>query len=268
MMQINPSQVRPKLKSLFSPAMPASLRCFAVLDGDITGNILTDDPDNPAWGVVRERAHGTVYLGGTIEAAVLTRIVARLRREGDVLIGAWLDDPWPEGLPPNPDYVGHVLEFTDRPNDGMGLEVFLKQIPEGCELCPMDRGLFEQSVWRDDTIRAFGSADRFLEKGVGVCLMRGDEILCQASAGPVAMGLRDMGAITPAPYRGRGYATMTCAHLIQTIEANGYQTYWNCAKQNLASAAVARKLGYRTKKEYKLMAWFKSNGESHKGVEE
>ena len=52
---------------------------------------------------------------------------------------------------------------------------------------------------------------------------------------------------------------VTCAHLIRDCEARGYQTYWNCARQNLASAAVARKLGYRTEKEYRLLAWFKRN---------
>jgi RimJ/RimL family protein N-acetyltransferase len=36
----------------------------------------------------------------------------------------------------------------------------------------------------------------------------------------------------------------------------GQQTWWNCAKQNVASAALARKLGYRTEREYRVLAWF------------
>jgi RimJ/RimL family protein N-acetyltransferase len=50
---------------------------------------------------------------------------------------------------------------------------------------------------------------------------------------------------------------MTSARLIQEIEAMGGQTYWNCARQNVASAAVARKLGYRIEKEYRCMVWGK-----------
>jgi RimJ/RimL family protein N-acetyltransferase len=72
------------------------------------------------------------------------------------------------------------------------------------------------------------------------------------------MDIVEMGVTTRAQYQRRGYATLTCAHLIRACEERGYRTYWNCAKQNLASAAVARKLGYRREKVYRLLAWFKS----------
>ncbi len=54
---------------------------------------------------------------------------------------------------------------------------------------------------------------------------------------------------------------MTTARLIHEVEALGGQTYWNCAKQNVASAAIARKLGYRVEKEYRCMVWNKDNNE-------
>jgi RimJ/RimL family protein N-acetyltransferase len=44
---------------------------------------------------------------------------------------------------------------------------------------------------------------------------------------------------------------------IRACEGLGYRTYWICARQNRASAAVARKLGFRTEREYRLWAWFK-----------
>ncbi len=229
-----------------------------MLDGNITGDILTDDRDNPSWGLVRESADGSVYLGGDLEATTLNQLVARLRRTGDVLIGAWPGDAWPEGLPPNPDYVGRVLEFVDRPGDDAALEALSRKIPKRCVLRSMDRELIEQSAQRDHTIQGFGSVDRFVENGLGSVLMRGKEVLCEASAGPVVMRLREIGVFTHAPHRGRGYATATCAHLVRKIESAGLQTYWNCAKQNSASATVARKLGYRLEREYKLLAWFES----------
>ena len=65
------------------------------------------------------------------------------------------------------------------------------------------------------------------------------------------------GIFTQPAHRGYGYATIAVAHLIREIEATGYNTYWNCSKRNLASAAVARKLGYRVQKEYRCMVWNK-----------
>jgi len=44
---------------------------------------------------------------------------------------------------------------------------------------------------------------------------------------------------------------------VQACEHKGLSTYWNTAKQNLPSAAIARRLGYRVEGEYNLLAWFK-----------
>jgi RimJ/RimL family protein N-acetyltransferase len=87
--------------------------------------------------------------------------------------------------------------------------------------------------------------------------MRGEEMLSEATVGPPAIGLYEPGIFTQAAQRGKGYATITIAYLIQEIESRGGNTYWNCAKQNVASAALARKLGYRIKKEYRCMEWNK-----------
>lgn len=208
--------------------MPLALRCFAVLNGDSTGVILTDNPAAPTWGVVQEKSDGTIYLGGSIPPAVLGEVIAHLWRDGEVLFGAWLDEALPGGLPP---------------------------IPAGCELRPMDAELLRRTAWYEDTVRGFGSEAAFLAKGLGLCLMRGEEILCEASTGPAVNGLIELGVITHESHRGQGYATLTCTHLADLCQQQGYQTYWNCAKQNLPSAAVARKLGYRTEREYQLLAW-------------
>jgi hypothetical protein len=161
-------------------------------------------------------------------------------------------------LPPDPEYVGTTLEFLDRPCDRSDLKVTLRRLPKGHELCRADRGLLERCLWYDDTVRRHGSVEAFLAKGLAVCLVHGDEILCEAYAGPRVMGVRELGAITHKSYRRRGLATITCAYLIEVCERSGDRTYWNCATTNVASAAVARKLGYQTEREYQLRAWFRS----------
>ena len=49
---------------------------------------------------------------------------------------------------------------------------------------------------------------------------------------------------------GREYSTITCAHALQACEELGYGTLWFCRKTNLASAAVAQKLGYTQKRVF------------------
>jgi RimJ/RimL family protein N-acetyltransferase len=108
-------------------------------------------------------------------------------------------------------------------------------------------------------IHMFGSVQQALEWGYGLCLMHGDELLCEAFAGPAANGIIEIGVETHPHHMRKGYATITCAHLIHEMELQGYITYWNCARDNLPSAALAHKLGYQTEKEYRLLAWFKKD---------
>ena len=127
--KIRPEQITPAHKSMFNPCDPASLRCFAILDGTANGKIFTDRLQNPSWAVVQEAAFGGLYLGGQIHYPVLRRLIARLRRDGDVLLGLWQEDQRWSLVHYTPDYSGETLEFTDREN-----HTSVPEIPDGCQL--------------------------------------------------------------------------------------------------------------------------------------
>jgi RimJ/RimL family protein N-acetyltransferase len=159
--------------------------------------------------------------------------------------------------PANPTW-GVVWEAYDGVTYlGGRLEKYLRQVPEGCRIRRLDRELIMRTEWEPADVQFAGGIEAWQRTCFGFCLMRGDEILCEATTGPSAIGLREPGVFTRQDQRGKGYATITSARLIKEIEAMGDRTYWNCARQNVASAAVARKLGYRIEKEYRCMAWSK-----------
>jgi RimJ/RimL family protein N-acetyltransferase len=250
-------QVTEKLRALFDPAQPASIRCFAVLDGfSRGGEIFTDDPDDPTWGIVREPTDSTIYIGGQPEVTVLHEVIAQIRNTNEVLIGLWDHDPWLEKLPPNPDYVGKTLEWTKRPL-GQSLDHLIAPLPADVRIEPFGPALFPRTEWYEGTVAWHGSVERFFDMSGGFCLMREDEILGEASYGRCSRTWAEMGILIYPPYRQRGYATALSARTVQACEARGLQTYWNTAKQNLPSAAIARRLGCRTEREYNLIAWFK-----------
>jgi RimJ/RimL family protein N-acetyltransferase len=95
-----------------------------------------------------------------------------------------------------------------------------------------------------------------LEHGIAVCLLHGKDTVCEAYADMDVLGVRELGVTTQKPYRGRGFATVTCAHLLTMCEEQNSQAYWDCARLNTASARLARKLGFRYEREYRLLAWF------------
>jgi hypothetical protein len=256
MLQIPSEQVTPALRGLFDPNMPTMPRALHVLDGHIAGQILADDPAQPTWAGVYEGTYGSLYLGGSFDAPLVRRLVDALRQAGDVLICRWPDDPLLQILPPQPDYDGWTLYFPNRSRDTR-LDVYLQQLPAGYQLRYRDAALFERSLDRDSSLAALGSAEQVLAKSLGYFLMHGDEILCEAATGPFGQGQVEVGVTTHEGHRGRGYATIACAQLIQACEEQGYETWWDCAKQNVASTALARKLGYQGEREYRVLAWSK-----------
>jgi hypothetical protein len=254
---VSPEQISADLVALFDPAMPASLRCFAVLDGSAAGRVLTDDVARPRWGAVRDAGSSTLYLGGDLSAGAIRDVIAALRADGDVLIGLWPDDERLALLPADPDYDGRTLDFADR-DPAEDLAPLMRLVPPDCEIRRLDRDLLDACVDRDYYAAIYGGAERAIARGFGRCAVRAGEVVCEAFAGPAARGRVELSVTTRETDRGRGLATATCAHLINDCESAGLRPYWNCAKQNTASAALASTLGFAASKEYRLLAWFGS----------
>jgi RimJ/RimL family protein N-acetyltransferase len=186
----------------------------------------------------------------------LSCLFDRFLVDGDVLIGMWPQDPRWSWVNKEPEYDGQVLDFYNRPI-GRSLEPYLDLIPEGCGIREVDQTLLRRSVNFEKHVANFCNLEDTISNLMGFYLMYGDEILCESLAGPVIRGTREPGVDTREHYRQKGYATVTCAYLIDACEKAGLQTWWNCNKTNIASTALARKLGYREEKLYRLCGWFR-----------
>ena len=250
---ISAHEVSPSLRALFDSDQPVAVRCFAVLDGSIGGKIWTDDPTQPTWGAVVETAYDTLFFGGRPDASIVHGLIEELRQDDGVSLALWPDHPYNQLLPPAPDFDGSELQFTDRP---LGTDPLPDiSVPEGCALLSIDAKWFERCRYRDEFISFFGSAERTLEQGFGFCLVQGEQLLSEAFACAAAEGVIEIGTITGEAYRRRGYAALCCARLIRECEARGYRTYWNCEKDNLASASLARAMGYQTEQAFRFLDW-------------
>jgi RimJ/RimL family protein N-acetyltransferase len=143
------------------------------------------------------------------------------------------------------------VEFSDRvssTNDGETRS----PLQDGWSIRRLDASLFERCLWRDHVLAYFGSVDRFLRDGLGVCLTRGDEIVSEAYAHHFATGRVEIGTITAEGHRGRRYAALICRHLAEMLEGMGLETLWGCAKENVASVATAPRLGYRSERSIRF----------------
>jgi GNAT superfamily N-acetyltransferase len=256
MQEISMGKATEAILALLRNDVPVAVRRTAVLTGKLPGTILTDDPRQPSWVVIWEAGDGTVYWCGAISPEIVQVVVDRLRQEGEVLIPFWSKaDPIVPHLPSDPDFEGSAMDFIVR-DTTVDLDQILARLPENLELRPADLALFERTYWYADNVRLAGSAEAYLATARAFYLLRGEEILCEASTGPLIDGLRELGILTHEPYRGRGYATLTCACLVREMERTGERPFWNCSTQNLASIAVARKLGFVNEKMFEFV-WYK-----------
>lgn len=260
MIEIPPEGVTTDIWALFDITNPTMPRAFNVLDGTMRGWILVDDPAHPTRAVVRDTEFGTLYFGGHVDESLLAALVDQFRQMGDVGIGCWLDDPLNDMLPPNPDYDGFTYSFPQR-SQHVKLQPLIQDLPAGLRLVPRDARLFASSFDHAATLASFETVEQVMEQTLGMMILDGDTVVCEAATRAPTHGRIEITVNTAPSHRQRGLATMACASLIVECEARGYSTWWDCAKQNIPSVRLARKLGYIHGREYHYVMWSKQNDE-------
>jgi RimJ/RimL family protein N-acetyltransferase len=262
--EINSSQVTPALMSLFDPHHPTAIRCQSVLGGGNAGRLFVDDINQPKMAYVWERDDGTLYQGGKQDWQVVEKLVAFLRQDGPVALSFRLDDPATNCFPPCPEAGAECVELERAPSSS-DLTSYLS-LPDGFSVHRMGRELLEKSPRLDETLFRYGSLDTYLDKGMDVCIMRGDEFVAEAGADIEINGMREVGVVTEHAYRGgQGFGTLVTAHLLKWCDELGCATYWDCVRLNIGSLKIARKLGFTNERRYRLLAWFPPRGEIHLG---
>jgi hypothetical protein len=253
MIELAPDQVVSAFRTLFPVEGHTYRRCFAVLEGISGGRILTDDPTSPSWGAVHElSSDGSLFLGGALTRDLVASVIEELRRERMVTIGLTQNDPLGDLLPNNATEEGGALDFEDR-DTAVDLEAFVNP-PAELRLARIDQELEPRTLWTPWMSVDGASA---LEHGLGYCLLDGDVIVSEAFAGPAVDGMLEIAVITRGGYRQRGLARIVAARAVLECERLGYRTWWNTSLENVASASLARSLGYQTERRYRTLVWNK-----------
>jgi RimJ/RimL family protein N-acetyltransferase len=247
------SQATPDLMKLFDEDSPVKSLLFSILEGRTPAEILLDDPERPRRCVVRSAVRFT-FASRDVDRDFLDRALTELRRTTGVAL-VCLPDGSEQWTPPDPDLVVERLGFRDfDPADG-GLREALARPLEGMEIREIDRERFDNALWRDMLLGFCGSAERFLEHGLGLALYRGEEVLAWSYAPNRGLSTMEIGVETAEAHRGQGHATFIAAHVISRCLARGWSVAWSCETDNPASAAIARKLGFRGERTYPVYGY-------------
>jgi RimJ/RimL family protein N-acetyltransferase len=133
-----------------------------------------------------------------------------------------------------------------------------QRVPSGYELRRIDRELLadagltnvEQVVgW----VRSFWRSEReFVEKGFGYCLLGEGEVMSWCLSVYRSGRAFELGLATVPTSRNRGFATLTAAACVAHCVERGYTPHWHCWEDNLASIAVADKVGFEQPERYSV----------------
>jgi RimJ/RimL family protein N-acetyltransferase len=90
----------------------------------------------------------------------------------------------------------------------------------------------------------WNSAQEFVAKGVGITVKCNGEPVSTAYSAFIHSPFLEIGIETSAFHRGKGYALMACAALIDHALCRGFEPVWSCRFENLGSFLLAQKLGF------------------------
>ena len=254
--EVSPTRIGAAAEPLIPADVPTRPRALAVLDGLLSGRTWADDPQDPRAVLVIEDADGTVYGGGALTAeAVRSALEGVVTRSADLIFGfAGFDDPMRAMVPADPYWRGEALDFTDRVAPADEDALVRGDRPEDARIVRLDASLLPLTEWYEDTLHAFGSAERWEELGRGYAVMVGDRMVAEAMAGPRCRGLLEMGVVTREDHRRRGFGTLVSRLTARACEVRDDRVWWNANADNAPSLAIARRLGFKHERRYDLVA--------------
>jgi len=239
------------LSHLFDLKTANSPMLFSVLKGLNPGKSLVDNLDSPTTCVVRNN-EGWTFACRNINEDLLRESIHEYLKYGKVRL-VWNEDT--RLIPPKADNRVERLEFTKHTFDAQLTQYLVSKLPSDFQIVSMDLQLLENCIWRDRVITACGTPENFIKNGLGFCIINKSVIVTEAYAPFFGETTAELGVVTNKKYRGKGFATIVCAHLIDKCKEKGYSSYWSCDKDNSDSIRVAKKLGFGGEKDYRLLVY-------------
>ncbi|MGI8644332.1 MAG: GNAT family N-acetyltransferase [Thermomicrobiales bacterium] len=233
----------------------------AVFEGRSDARIFVDDPERPGAALLCRTYE--YFVGGDASTRSLHRFIQEAPAEVDVF------QQFYGYVPMTPDWQARLLadhgerlvviprrsSHFDLANRWRTAELAITP-PEDVALVPIDAALATRI---DDELyggigRFWGGYDQFARGGFGFCAMIGETIASIAFAIVVSARQTNIDVETAPAHRRRGLAVLTCAAFVTESLRRGLQPTWDSDAANLASAALARRVGFEEDASFSELA--------------
>ena len=238
----------------------------AILEGNNRAKVFADDVEAPNTALVWAINCMFYFVGDHDNPRfndyfpdTLNRVIApeSLRMGANAFVCALLHgEGWNERVETY--FAGRKTEIGYRQEFSFNKERYDKRpktmIPDNCRMERINMDLLmsdKKGLLRDNICEFWYSAEDFMEKGAGFCLLKDGQVVsscfsCYSSVKGMDINIDTYGIEN----RNRGYAALTASAFIDDCISNGLSFGWEAYENNLASIAVAEKLGFEKSKKY------------------
>jgi len=253
-----------KVKEALRYVTVNNLFVWSVVERHVTGAVYTDDPKDPEVFYVLHPYGMSMLIGHTSDHGFIDDLLDYLlnttkKRNKTEWLQAFPDtwnktlkDVLGKGLIKGGDAIGDetsgkVVEFT-RANFRFNRDKYLLLKPVSGnhqeKIVRTDKGLFEQMQGSVVPRYFWDNPSDFCNRGIGFSLLIGEKPVSTAYSAYIHHRQLELGIETVDAYRGKGYALLTCAALIDYCLENDYEPVWSCRMENTGSYLLAQKLGF------------------------
>ena len=247
----------PRLKAFINEIHADQIYIYSMLENRQKGRVFVDNV-NDIQNVIFWHYCGFAYVAGNGENEAFNHMLGRLI-QGDYeanqsrFILAVAEENWKEVLrqlsKSNTIYERTRYQFKFNTQKFM-IEDW--KVPEGYELKEIDKDIINKLQGRIIPSFSWESAETFLQKGKGMCLIHNGEIACNAFSAAIGNGQMDIGIETNPNYRGKGLGKIIAAQMVDYALRNGFEPIWGCDSENLGSSSIAQSVGYEKIGEHSM----------------
>ncbi|MGC1121150.1 MAG: GNAT family N-acetyltransferase [Candidatus Methanofastidiosia archaeon] len=258
-----PESAYSKVKGIFSD-WESNTRVMSVIEKNTKGKIWVDNIRNPSTALVWSYSD-MFSLGGyakneqfnsALEQHVIENILPETQSIGLTYFAVQLYpvDAWKKTIGTlfsRPLRVNYEYHFTF--NDDTYQESPRLDTPSNSVLVQVDTKFLEKECaepLKTEIKETWDSVNAFVRKGMGVCLLLDDEIVCRCTSRHVAGNCHNISIATTEKHRGKGFATLTAQAFVDICLSHDLIPVWMADEDNAASIRVAEKLGFEKAGKY------------------
>ncbi|MCI8384792.1 MAG: GNAT family N-acetyltransferase [Clostridia bacterium] len=220
----------------------------SVLDG-LMGEAYTDNLENPTIAYLLVRQY--CFINGNSNSVLAKQVLKTLPKTCKRIIAK---DDWSNII----ESIYNDFEKSKRYSLKKEKDIFNKQkLKEFCEnlnseyeVNAIDERIYKLIKADDEDPKQMKITDDYMNKGIGVCCFRDDEIVGICSSNIIYKDGIEINIRVKEGYKHKGIGTAMASKLILMCLEKGIYPSWDAA--NLTSLELAEKLGYNYDSEYTI----------------